>query len=574
MVDYDSEFATMVIASLVQSTSLSEDAIKDALEKPKDSSLGDLAFPCFILAKQEKKAPSAIAVDIAQKSSLQNVQVTPLGPYVNFKEDQEQFTSTIISKIFKEQRNFGSVSSHGKTVVIDYSSPNVAKNMGIHNLRSTLIGQAVANILRFAGYRVIGINHLGDWGTQFGKLIWAAKKWSSREEIEEKGLVFLNSLYVRYHDEIEELTKEGKESEVDTREQESRAWFKKIEDGDKEANEWWELFVGVSTVDYDKIYARLGVRFDQTTGESFYLPLLEKTMDQLETAGLVEESEGARVIPLEGFDAPCLLKKKDGATLYATRDIAALLYRLETFQPEKLLYFTDVAQEFHFEQVFAVVKKLLSLEKTSFEHVSFGRLSFADGAMSTRKGNIVPAVEVLNTSVEKVKKIISEKNPDLENKDDVAEIVGVGAVIFADLSQDRVHNIVFDWNSVLDFQGDSAPYVQYSFARIHSLLEKSEFDSSVDIDVRVLTLPEEISLLKKLSDFQSVILRCSKDYKPHHLARYLLELAREFNSYYVKYKVLQDDLILQNARLAVLFCVAQVLQNGLSLLGIKAPLQM
>ncbi|MFW5976912.1 MAG: arginine--tRNA ligase [Candidatus Nanoarchaeia archaeon] len=574
MVDIYSEFLETVVFSLVKSTSLSEDEIKDVLEKPKDSSLGDLAFPCFILAKKEKKSPQIIAQELAKKVSSHSFEVTCVGPYLNFKQDKETFKYTIISQIFKEQQNFGSLSSHGKTVVIDYSSPNVAKNMGIHNLRSTLIGQAVANILRFTGYHVVGINHLGDWGTQFGKLIWAAKKWSSKEEIEEKGLVFLNSLYVRFHDEIESLQKSGDKSEVKKRQEEARKWFKKIESGQEEAKNWWELFVKVSLSSYNKLYERLGVRFNHTTGESFYLPLLEKTMNLLEEKGLVKESEGAKVVPLQGFDAPCLLKKKDGATLYATRDITALLYRVDTFQPEKILYFTDIAQEFHFKQVFAVARKVVSSSTVSFEHVSFGRLRFADGAMSTRKGNIVPAVDVLDTSVNKVKKIITQKNPDLENKNMVAEKVGVGAVIFADLLQDRVHNIVFDWDAVLDFQGDSAPYIQYAFARVHSILDKAEFDSSVDIDVSVLSLPEEISLLKKLSDFKQVVLRCSKDYKPHHLARYLLELSREYNSYYVKHKVLQEDLVLQNARLGVLFCVAQVLQNGLSLLGIKAPLKM
>ncbi len=558
--NYKSELLNL----LSKEISLPVEKIDSLLEVPRETSFGDFAFPCFILAKKLKQSPVNIASDLVGRLSSDLFVVSAVGPYINFKINSLILAKDVVSEILKKQNNFGSSENSSDVFVVDYSSPNVAKNMGIHNLRSTIIGQAVVNILRFKGAKVFAINHLGDWGTQFGKLIWALEKWSSKEELKQKGLLFLNELYVRFHSEFEK-TKDA------SMEEEARAWFKKIEDGDPKALSYWKLFVDVSMEEYNKIYDRLNVKFDFVLGESFYIPFLEDSLNLFEDAGLTSISDGALVIEFDESEnmPPLLLKKSDGATLYGTRDIAAALYRLKTYNPSKVLYFTDIAQELHFKQVFKALSLLDSSTEGKFEHIEFGRLSFPDGSMSTRKGNIVALTEVLDKSKDKVLEIIEEKNPSLENKLDVAEQVGSGAIIFGDLYNDRINNIIFEWDKVLDFQGESGPYVQYTIARINSML--GSLDSSDKIDFSLIASDDDRSLIKRLLDFKDVLSMVYSDFKPHHLAKYLVSLAQEFNSYYASNRMIQKDIDLQRARLSLAKSVAIVLKSGLSLLGIKSP---
>lgn len=560
-------YRTELLNLLSKELSLPLDQLDSLVEVPKDLSHGDFAFPCFLLAKELKKSPVQIAQDLAKNFSSELFSVDALGPYLNFTIDSKKLTQDVVSTILKNKDSYGSSPKNDLVYPIDYSAPNVAKNMGIHNLRSTIIGQAIANILRFNGSTVIGVNHLGDWGTQFGKLIWALEKWSSQEELKEKGLLFLNELYVRFHSEFEK-------TQDASMEEEARAWFKKIEDGDGLALSYWKLFVDISMKEYNKIYDRLHTKFTYTLGESFYMPFLADAIKKFEDAGLVSTSEGALVIEFDESEkmAPLLLRKSDGATLYGTRDIAAAMYRLKEYKPTKILYLTDIAQEFHFKQVFKAMNMLDPSTKGKFEHVQFGRLSFPDGGMSTRKGNVISLTEVLDKAKAKVLEVIKEKNPSLENKDEVAEQVGVGAVIFGDLYNDRINNVVFEWDKVLDFQGETGPYVQYTIARINSMIVK--LDSSIDLDFSLISSNDEKPLVKKLFDFPDVISLVSKDFKPHHLAKYLVSLCQEFNSYYASHKMIQEDANLQTARLSLAKSVAQVLVTGLKLLGIDSPKQM
>lgn len=549
--------------------------VSNLIEVPPKPELGDFAFPCFTVAKELRKAPPMIAQDLASELKIEGIRVTATGPYVNFFIDNLSYTKSIISEVLEKKEKYGSERLKDETIVIDYSGPNVAKNMGIHNLRSTIIGQALCNIYRFLGYKVVGVNHLGDWGTQFGKLIWALEKWSSPEELEEKGIVFLNEMYVKFHDEVEK-------DENGFMEDEARVWFKKIEEGDEKAQMWWKLFVDISMKDYNKIFDRLSIEFDYTIGESFYIQHLENTIKTLEDAKLTSMSEGALVVEFDEKDnmPPCLLKKSDGATLYGTRDLAAAMYRLKEYNPTKVLYAVDIAQALHFKQVFKVLEKLDSKNKDIFEHIQFGRLSFADAKMSTRKGNIVPLREVLDKAHEKVLEVIKEKNPDLANKEEVAEMVGTGAVIFGDLSCDRVHNIIFDWKKILDFQGETAPYVQYTVARINSILRKGNYEEQEseivsNLNYELISTDAEKNVARLLTDFNKVVNEAKKSNKPHHIGKYVVQLAQALNSYYVNNQIIQpDNKDLQNARLALIFTVKQVLENGLLLLGIKCPTEM
>ncbi|MFT4325966.1 MAG: arginine--tRNA ligase [Candidatus Woesearchaeota archaeon] len=553
--------------------------ITDILEVPPDLSMGDFAFPCFLLAKEFKKAPPVIAQEVVSNikdSALldESITVTAQGPYVNFTIQTPAYVQSVVSDALKD--SYGQGMMNNKKIIVDYGGPNVAKNMGIHNLRSTIIGQALCNIYRYRGYSVVGINHLGDWGTQFGKLIWALEAWSSKEELQEKGILWLNDMYVKFHNVVEESDKDTAE----TMESEARLWFKKIEEGDAQAKSWWELFVEVSLQSYNKIFERLNIHFDETKGESYYIPMLDETIATLDSKGLTSISEGALVVAFDEKDhvTPCLLKKSDGATLYGTRDLAAAFYRLKTYNPDKILYAVDVAQSYHFKQVFKVLELVDPKNTEIFEHVSFGRLSFPDADMSTRKGNIVPVKDVLDKAVSKVTDIINEKNPELSNKAEVAEQVGVGAVIFGDLVNDRVHNVVFDWDTVLDFQGDTAPYVQYTVARICSIFRKANVDMktfvSETIDFSHNEYFEDKKVAQKIAQFETVLDDAIKSNKPHHVAKYTISLAQEFNNYYAKHVIVHEDVACMRARLALSLAVKQVLVTALSLLSVRCPEEM
>jgi len=556
--------------------------IESSISVPPNPNMGDFALPCFPYAKEMGKSPVEIAKHLAAEIKPNKFvkEIKAEGPYLNFFINKEKYIEQVLLDCDTKKERFGSEDKKEETIVIDYGGPNVAKNMGIHNLRSTIIGQAIYNAFQFLGYNTVGVNHLGDWGTQFGKLIWALEKWSGPEELKEKGILFLNKIYVDFHKLEDELKTQGKESEVEKMEDEARAWFKRIEDEDKRAKMWWKIFVEISMEEYNAIYDRLGISFDSVLGESFYIQFLDDTIRTLEEKNLTTIDDGALVIKFDDADnnenmPPCLLRKRDGATLYGTRDIAAALYRLKTYNPSKILYVVDVAQSLHFKQWFKVMEMLDSKNKEKFVHISFGRLSFPDVDMSTRKGNIVPLKEVLDKAHEKSLEIIKVKSPELKHKDEVAEIVGVGAIIFGDLSNDRLHNVVFEWEKVLDFQGETAPYIQYTYARIRSILRKEDATSE-DFAASYLSEPSEFEIVKKLADYNNVLNQVIINYKPSILARYIIELAQQFNKYYVETPILKEgvDENTKKARIFLISAVSTVIKSGMSLLCIKVPEKM
>ena len=529
-----------------------------SLEVPPRLEMGDFAFACFSLAKKLKKNPQEVANDLSEKLKFDNIKVKAQGPYLNFFIDKNIFNKQILENILSKKYLNDRIK--GSKIVIDFSAPNVAKHMGIHNLRSTVIGQALVNLYEFKGYEVIGVNHLGDWGTNFGQLILGIKKFSSLDKI--KHVRDLNEVYVKFH----ELAENNDELK-----QQARDEFTKLENGDEEAKKYWKKFIEVSLSDYNKIYDRLNVKFSYTKGESEYIPLINETLKEIKF--LTKLDDGALVVDVGEEMPPCLLKKKDGSTLYGLRDITAGLYRLKEYNPEKILYVTDIAQSLHFKQWFKVMELLDKKNKERFIHVIFGRLSFKDGVMSTRKGKVVILEEVLDKSKEKALEIIKQKNPDLKNKEEVAEQIGVGSIIFNDLFNDRVHNIIFDWDKVLDFEGDTGPYVQYVYARCNSVLNK--FGKEIK-EKRYSLLKEksELELIKILSNFNYVIKNCIKDNKPSHLAKYLVGLSRSFNTFYGNCPIITENNYLTEARVLLVYCVKEIIGKGLDLLNIKHPEEM
>lgn len=543
---------------------LKEKITPDFFENPKNPEFGDSALPCFRFAQIFKKAPAAIADDL--KDIFDHDEyfdgISNVSGYLNFKYNRKMYAKLLCGKfisgeIFREPGSTGS----GKTVVIDYSHPNVAKNMGIHNLRSTIIGQSLYNIYSFLGYRTIGINHLGDWGTQFGKLIRAVELWSSEEELKEKGILHLNDLYVKFHSETENDP---------ALEESAREWFIRLENKDPEAVKWWKLFIDVSMKAYNDIYERLNVKFDFFTGESFYIQFLEETINRLNEKNLTEISEGALVVQFDEKEnmPPCLLKKSDGATLYATRDIAAAMYRLVEFSPHKVIYVTDVAQELHFRQVFRVIEKYDPSTSDKFEHVRFGRLSFGDIQMSTRKGNIVPLEEVLDRAKQKVLEIIDGRDIEISDREKTADNIGIGAVIFNDLSVSRIKNIVFDWNKTLSFEGETGPHVQYSYVRMKNILEKIDSTDS-DIDHSLLTDDYSFELLKLIQQFGQKIILARNENEPSVVANYLLDLSKSFNRFYQNNRVKGEERDIMDARVLLLKILVSVYGKCMDLLNLQ-----
>lgn len=535
----------------------------EIFENPKNPAFGDSALPCFRFAQTFKKPPSAIADDL-KSIFIQDEyfdSISNVSGYLNFKYNRKMYAKLLCRK-FSEGKVFSELGSTGlgKTVVIDYSHPNVAKNMGIHNLRSTIIGQSLYNIYSFLGYRTIGVNHLGDWGTQFGKLIRAVELWSSEEQLRDKGILHLNDLYVRFHAEAEKNP---------ALEDNAREWFGRLENNDPVAVKWWKLFIDVSMRAYNDIYERLNVKFDHVTGESFYIQFLEDTINRLQSKGLTEISEGALVVKFEEEDnmPPCLLKKSDGATLYATRDITAAMYRLKEFDPFKVIYVTDVAQELHFRQVFRVIEKYDPSTAKKFEHVRFGRLSFGDIQMSTRKGNIVPLEEVLDSAKLKVLEIIEGRDIDISDKENTADKIGIGAVIFNDLSVSRIKNIVFDWNKTLSFEGETGPHIQYSYVRMKNILEKID-SADDDIDHSILTDDYSFELLKLIEQFGEKIILAQKENEPSLIANYLLDLSRSFNRFYQNNRVKGEERNILDARVFLLNILVSVYGKCMDLLNL------
>ena len=548
---------------------LDRETVSRILEIPPQEDMGDFAFPCFQLAKIFRKAPNMIAEEVAERIKKTDFvsKVMAMGPYVNFFIDRTMFVSEMLNQVSVD--NYGSSEMGcGKTICIDYSSPNVAKNFHVGHLRTTLIGNSIYRIYKKLGYRVERINNLGDWGTQFGKLIVAYKKWGSKEAVEQNGISELMKIYVKFHEEAEK---------DDTLNDEARAWFVKMEQGDQEALSIWEWFKDISLIEYKRIYELLDVDFDSYAGESFYRDKTSAVVDELKEKGMLKESEGAFIVDLEEYDmTPCLIMKKDGSSIYATRDLAAIFYRKKTYDFEKCIYVTGMEQKLHFAQVFKVVE-LMGYEwaKTDLIHVPYGLVSLEGGKLSTRSGNIIYAEDILRESVSKIKEVINDKNPDLQDKDEVAKMVGIGAIIFNDLYNQRIKDVTFSWDKIHNFDGETGPYVQYTYARAASVLRKTGItDVPEDIDPSLLTDVASVSLLKELIRFPEVVKTAAERLEPSVVARFVMSVAQAFNHFYHENQCNVEDEKLKRARVKLVIIAKKAIKDGLDLLGMKCPEQM
>lgn len=546
--------------------SLEVEAIYNLLEKPKSSEMGDIAFPAFSLAKVERKAPQAIAADIVEKLDTTGFEkVVATSPYVNFFLDKAAISHQVLTDVITEKDQYGKLNiGQGRNVTIDMSSPNIAKPFSVGHLRSTVIGDALANIHEKLGYKPIRINHLGDWGKQFGMLIVAYKLWGDKAAVEADPISELLKLYVRINAEAEE------KPELDD---EARQWFKKLEDGDPEAHELWQWFRDESLVEFNRIYDKLDVTFDSYIGEAFYNDKMDEGIQILEEKGLLQESKGARIVDLEGYNLPpALIMKTDGATLYITRDMATAMYRKRTYDFVKSIYVVGQEQINHFKQLKAVLKEMDFDWSDDMTHVTFGLVTKDKKKLSTRKGNIILLEPTLDEAISRALTQIEAKNPDLENKEEVAHAVGVGAVKFYDLKTDRDNGYDFDLEAMVSFEGETGPYVQYAYARIQSILRKANFVPSAENDYK-LADAESWDIIKHIQNFSNVVERAGDKFDPSLIAKYAINLAQAFNKYYAHTRIL-DESPERDSRLALAYATGLVLKEALRLLGVKAPEKM
>ena len=559
------DLKTALAETIAKAAGMEAPQVAGLLETPPDPKMGDAALPCFKLAKELRKAPPVIAQELAGKLEAPAfvTRTEAAGGYLNFFYDRNFYAESVLSALEEAGEDWGrSDAGAGKTVVIDYSSVNIAKPFHIGHLSSTAIGSALYKIYKYLGYDVVGVNHLGDWGTQFGKLIAAYKLWGNDEEIDRDSVSAMLKLYVRFHEEAEKdesLNEQG------------RAWFKKIEEGDEEALRIFEWFKELTLREAKRVYERLDVQFDSYAGESFYNDKIPAVLDELREKNLLVQSEGAWVVRLdeEGLP-PAIILKSDGTTLYATRDLAAAEYRKKTYDFYKNLYVVAYQQNLHFKQLFAVLKKMGHEWAEQCEHVAFGMVSLEDGTLSTRKGKIVLLEDVLTKAVEKTRAVIEEKNPGLANKEQVAEEIGVGAVIFSTLSQSRIKDITFSFDRVLNYDGETGPYVQYTHTRCASVLTRcAELTGEPDMDA--LTDDDAFAVLKLLASFPQALAAASEKNEPFYVTRYLLDLAQAFNKYYYEHRIIDGSAEQTIARATLVRGVKNTLKTGLALLGIKAP---
>ena len=553
------------VASIIEHTlkgKLTTGEIATLLEKPKHQHLGDLAFPCFTLAKKLRQAPQQIAQVIAEKIEhpfIEDIQV--VGGYVNLFVNKASVTEQVLTDIVGSGDQYAQKEKNSKRIVIDFSSPNIAKPFSMGHLRSTVIGNALANIAEKNGYTTVRVNHLGDWGTQFGKLIVAYGLWGTKDAIAQAPIQELLKLYVKFHEEAEN---------DEALNVQARAAFKALEDNDEEALALWEWFKSASLEEFKEIYHQLGIHFDSFEGEAFYNDKMQAVVDELNAKQLLTVSDGANVVALDEMP-PCLITKQDGATLYATRDLAAAFYRQQHYAPEKILYVVGNEQSLHFKQVFTVIDKMGYRWAKALQHVPFGMMLKEGKKMSTRKGRVILLKDVLDEAVQTAKQNILDKNPALPNIEEVAQQVGVGAVIFNDLKNFRLNDIEFSLEQMMNFEGETGPYVQYTYARISSLLEKAQFTPS---NVEVMDLEEQAwSAIICLQDYPKAIQDAFVQADPSIVAKYVLQLARAFNKYYGHTKILVED-AKKDSRLLLCYAVATVLKDGLKLLGLKAPNKM
>ena len=557
------------VAELIsaQVESLSKEEILSLIEIPPKTEMGDFAFPCFKLAKTYRKAPQAIAAELKEKmenaSFLSKVEC--LGPYLNFYVNKQEMARQIVEN-YKNCKNYGGAEEkNGKTICIDYSSPNVAKNFHVGHLRTTIIGNSLNNIYRKSGYDVVRINHLGDWGTQFGKLIVAYKRWGSQQAVENEGISELMRIYVKFHEEAEK---------DDSLNDEARSWFTKMEHGDEEALSIWRWFREISLKEFMRVYKMLDIDFDSYDGESFYNDKMAAVIEELKEKGLIKVSEGAQIIDLEEYGMPpCLITKKDGSSLYATRDITAALYRKNTYHFDKCLYVTGLEQKLHFAQWFKVIELMGYDWAKDLYHVPYGLVSLKGGKLSTRKGNIIYAEDILDESIQKTRSIIEEKNPDISDKEEVSREVGIGAIIFNDLYNQRIKDVVFDWDKILNFDGETGPYVQYTYARAASVLRKIG-DKTDEIDYNVLTDDTSMALIKEIERYPQAVKDAADRMEPYIISRYAVALAQAFNKFYHDCQINVPEDNIRNTRANIVEIVKNIIKDALSLLGIKCPEQM
>lgn len=566
-------FKNIIANAISKVVNINETEIEMSIEKPKGSENGDYAFPCFRLAKELHKAPQMIANDIKENIKVDENQITKIevvGGYLNFFINKEILVEEVLNEMSEDKEYGKSTIGNGKNIVIDYSAPNIAKPFHIGHLRSTVIGAALYKIYKYLGYNVTGINHLGDYGTQFGKLIEGYKLWGNEYNIEENPIDELTKIYIR----INQACKEDEKVLENCRNN-----FKKLEDGDKYCVEIWQKFRELSLKEFQKVYDILGSKFDSWNGEAFYSDKMPEVIEILNKTGKLVESEGAKIIDLEdkGINTPCIIEKSNGSSTYATRDLAAIMYRARTYDFDKALYITSYEQVLHFKQVFEVAKLLGLDEKytNGLEHVAFGMVLLPTGKMSTREGTSIKLSELLNEAISRAKAIIEQKNPELENKDEVAKKVGVGAVIFNDLANNRIKDEIFDWDTILNFQGETGPYIQYTYVRTKSVIEKAGGVPDIsEVSSELLQDEYSIKLLKLIYDFEDVLVQVTDKNEPSILSRYLIDVAKTYSNFYNENKIINDNKNLQNARVYLTYSVGRILKTGAGLLGIEMPNKM
>lgn len=553
------------IAAIVPA--LEQETILNLLEKPKKSSMGDLAFPTFSLAKTMRKAPQIIASElVGQINNSYFEKVEAVGPYINFFLNKSEISAQVLKEVIKKREDYAQVAiGQGRNIVIDLSSPNIAKPFSIGHLRSTVIGDALSNIFQKLGYETIKVNHLGDWGKQFGMLIVAYKKWGSEEAVRSHPIDELLKLYVRINAETKN------HPELD---EEAREWFRKLENNDEEALALWQWFRDESLMEFNRLYAELGIDFDSYNGEAFYNDKMEEVVQLLAEKGLLEESKGAQVVNLEkyGIEHPALIKKSDGATLYITRDLAAAIYRKRTYDFAKAIYVVGQEQTAHFKQLKAVLAEMGYAWSKDIQHVSFGLVTKNGQKLSTRKGNVILLEPTIAEAVKRSLAQIDTKNPDLVNKEAVAHAVGVGAIKFYDLKTDRTNGYDFDLEAMVSFEGETGPYVQYAHARIQSILRKADFQPQATENYQ-LNDTESWEIIKLIQDFPNTIVKAADNFEPSLIARFAIHLAQSFNKYYAHTRIL-DNSPERDSRLALSYATATVLKEALALLGVEAPNEM
>lgn len=563
------DFKKIVSEALAKALEMDVKEIEMSIENPKGADNGDYAFPCFRLAKTLRKAPPAIAEEIKEKLEVNQNEISKVevvGGYINFFINNEALGEQVLQEVSKNEEYGKSEIGKNKNIVVDYSSPNIAKPFHIGHLRSTVIGGALYNIYKYLGYNVTGVNHLGDYGTQFGKLIEGYKRWGTEYNIDENPIDELTKIYIR----INQACKED-ESILE----ECRNNFKKLEDGDKYCVDLWNRFKDLSLKEFQKVYELLGSKFDSWNGEAFYSDKMSEIVELLEKSGKLVESEGARIIDLEDKGmAPCIIEKSNGSSTYATRDLAAIMYRARTYDFDKAIYLTSYEQVLHFKQVFETAKLLGLDEKyiNGLEHAPFGMVLLKTGKMSTREGNVIKLEELLNEAISRAMKIIEEKNPDLQNKEEIAKRVGIGAVIFNDLANNRVKDEIFDWDTILNFQGETGPYIQYTYVRTKSVIEKTGGIPDIN-DVKINYLLDDASsrILKLIYNFEDILIQVTDKNEPSILSRYLIDVAKAYSNFYNENKIIGDDKDVQNARVYLTYAVGKVLKVGAGLLGIEMP---